>query len=141
MSDYKISRFLKEYRINKQLSQEEMGELLHVSRQVYARYENGSALPDLDTACRIASLLGVSVDYLLLGGEEARKKAFQSLPGDFQLLCETYRELNLQNTTNLEFMQRFLKFMKAEEEREKKEKRPAPRKRDSRGGNEGISAD
>lgn len=122
MGDYKIGRILKQYRDSKHWSQGDMAKQLHVSRQTYGRYEGGSQIPDLDTVCSMASLMNVSVDYLLLGSDEAQKKAFESLPKDFQLLCETYRDLNLQSTTNLEFMQRFLKFMKAEEEREKKKK-------------------
>lgn len=47
------------------LSQEELAEKLHVSRQTVSRWESGSALPDANNILQISALFGVTTDYLL----------------------------------------------------------------------------
>ena len=47
------------------LTQTEFGEKLNVTRQTVSRWEAGSVMPDIDKIGDIASILGVSCDYLL----------------------------------------------------------------------------
>lgn len=47
------------------LTQTELAESLNVTRQTVSRWEAGSIMPDIDKIADIASLLGVSCDYLL----------------------------------------------------------------------------
>ena len=47
------------------LTQTDFAEKLSVSRQTVSRWEAGSVFPDIDKITDIASLLGVSCDYLL----------------------------------------------------------------------------
>lgn len=47
------------------LSQEELADKLHVSRQAVSRWEVGSALPDASNLLQLSRLFGVSADYLL----------------------------------------------------------------------------
>ena len=47
------------------MTQIEFAERLSVTRQTVSRWEAGSALPDIDKIADIASILGVSCDYLL----------------------------------------------------------------------------
>lgn len=56
---------IKELRIKKGLTQQQVADALHISRQVYGFYENGKREPNIETLKRIASFFGVSVDYLL----------------------------------------------------------------------------
>ncbi|WP_129627447.1 helix-turn-helix domain-containing protein [Candidatus Oscillochloris fontis] len=52
-------------------------ELAHVymSRTQYSRIENGDALPSADELIVLRTILGVSFDWLLLGGEDGEKKS------------------------------------------------------------------
>ncbi len=52
-------------RRQKNLSQEQLAELLQVSRQAVSRWENGEVLPDAPNLLGISRLFGVSIDYLL----------------------------------------------------------------------------
>lgn len=52
-------------------SQEELAERLAVSRQAVSRWELGTAMPDAFNLLQLARLFGVTVDFLLCGGEEA----------------------------------------------------------------------
>lgn len=53
------------------LSQEQLADQLHVSRQAISKWENGSALPDIEKIIQIASILHVSLDELVLAKEPA----------------------------------------------------------------------
>mgnify|MGYP001187637283 CR=1 FL=1 len=56
---------LRELRINKKLTQQDMANHLGISRQGYAKYENDQSEPDYKTIKILASFFNVSADYLL----------------------------------------------------------------------------
>lgn len=62
----KFSENLKDYRMTNRLTQKELAHLLNVNRVSYARWENGSREPSMDTVKKIAKILNISVDDLLL---------------------------------------------------------------------------
>lgn len=47
------------------LSQEELADRIHVSRQTLSKYETGESLPDVEKCKRIADVFGVSLDDLV----------------------------------------------------------------------------
>lgn len=47
-------------------TQEQMGRMLHITRQSYCHYENVLREPNLDTLIRLADIFQVSLDTLLL---------------------------------------------------------------------------
>lgn len=46
-------------------SQEEISGKIGISRQAYAKWENGSTIPDIEKCKRIADIYGISIDSLL----------------------------------------------------------------------------
>lgn len=46
-------------------SQEEIAEKIDISRQAYAKWENGTTIPDIEKCMRLAALYGVTVDSLV----------------------------------------------------------------------------
>lgn len=56
---------LKELRLEKGLSQRELGKVLNVCNQTISFWETGSREPDLDTLLEIARYFEVTVDNLL----------------------------------------------------------------------------
>lgn len=56
------------------LSQQELAEQLHVSRQSISKWELGTAKPDLDNMIRLSELFGVSLDELVLGKTQNRQE-------------------------------------------------------------------
>jgi len=46
-------------------SQEKLAEKINISRQAYAKWENGTAIPDIEKCSRLARLYGVSIDSLM----------------------------------------------------------------------------
>lgn len=65
------------------LSQSKLGKALALSPATIGYYENGSRLPDIETAARIAQYFDVSADYLL-GLSDAK-----SVGQDMKIACET----------------------------------------------------
>ena len=56
-------------RRNQNLTQEQLAEKLGVTRQAVSRWESDTAYPETDKIIRMASLFGVTCDYLLGVGE------------------------------------------------------------------------
>ena len=60
-----IGKRIKDLRTQRKLSQQELGDLLGVTKVSVCGYENGSRTPSLDTFKVIADEFGVATDYLL----------------------------------------------------------------------------
>lgn len=56
---------LKDLRINKNLTQDELGKMLNVTKVSVCCYEKGKRTPSLDTLSDLSDVFGVSVDYFL----------------------------------------------------------------------------
>lgn len=50
-------------------SQEQVAEMLEVSRQAVSKWESGQGKPDVDNIIKLAEIYHVSADYILLGRE------------------------------------------------------------------------
>lgn len=61
-----FAKQLKKLRTDKGLSQEDIAQKIHVTRQAVSRWEAGSSVPDLETAVQLATLFDVSLDWLVL---------------------------------------------------------------------------
>lgn len=68
----KISRLRKE----NNYTQEQLAELLGVSRQSISKYESGLAYPETEKLIRLSELFDCSVDYLLKDYVETKKEVF-----------------------------------------------------------------
>ena len=55
------------YRLRKahHYTQQEISDLLNISRQAYSNYETSKRTPDLDSLMRLADIYGVSLDQLV----------------------------------------------------------------------------
>lgn len=66
----KTADTIKALRLEKNLTQDELGEKVHVSRQAVSRWENGETMPGVDTLKELSHVFGVTINRLL--GEPAR---------------------------------------------------------------------
>ena len=67
MDQKKVGGFLKVLRKEKELTQEQLAELLNVSNRTVSRWETGSNLPDLDLLIELADYYDVEIRELLSG--------------------------------------------------------------------------
>ena len=66
---------LQQLRKEKQMSQEDLGNLLLVSRQTVSLWENNQTVPTVDNLIRLKEIFGVSIDSILTGEEPIVKEA------------------------------------------------------------------
>lgn len=70
VSNKNIGAAIARLRIEKGLTQQQLAAILGVSHQAVSKWENGSALPDLDSLVDIAHLFGMTLDQLINNEEE-----------------------------------------------------------------------
>lgn len=56
---------IQELRKSKKMSQENLAELLNISRQAVAKWENGESYPDINNLIQLSNIFNISVDRLL----------------------------------------------------------------------------
>ena len=59
-----FAKRLKDLRIENNISQKQLGKEIGVSSTCIVRWEQGSRIPTLDAASKVAQFFGVSIDYL-----------------------------------------------------------------------------
>lgn len=67
MNQKKIGAFLRELRREKNLTQEQLAEILGVTNRSVSRWENGVNMPDFDLVIEIVNYFEVSIDEFLDG--------------------------------------------------------------------------
>lgn len=71
---------IKQLRINKGLTQEQLAEKMHVTGTYIVKIENSQRTGSIELAVELADCFGVSLDHLLLGRAYSDKKqAFQTV--------------------------------------------------------------
>lgn len=71
----RINNRIADLRIDHDLTQQQITDLLHCQREVYRRYEKGDRELPLWAAVRLAEYYNVSIDYLL--GLSSQKRHFR----------------------------------------------------------------
>lgn len=84
---------IKELRVTKGLTQEELGNILNVQKAAISKYENGRAEPSVDILRKMTSFFNVSSDYLLGISELVQPPAAPPLSPQEQDLLRKYRTL------------------------------------------------
>ena len=67
MSLLTIEERIQELRKGKGLSQEQIADVLGVSRQAVSKWESGQSLPEIEKLLSMSELFGVTIDYILKG--------------------------------------------------------------------------
>lgn len=80
MDQQKIGSFLKQLRLEHQLTQEKLAEAMCVTSRSVSRWENGVNLPDLPVLVQLADFYGVELRELLNG--ERKPDSMSSSPND-----------------------------------------------------------
>jgi len=80
---------LKELREENNMTQEQLGKLLNVTKQAISSYEKGENEPSLDTLVKIAEIFNVSLDYLF-----GRTKQKDNLYIQNEILINTLNDKN-----------------------------------------------
>lgn len=68
--EYDIGSKIKNARLEKKITQEQVAELLGVSRQTISNWENAKSYPDIISVIKMSECYDVSLDYLLKGEQK-----------------------------------------------------------------------
>lgn len=77
MDPKKIGSFIYELRKTKKLSQEELSQMIPISREAVSKWERGITIPNSETLVILSNIFNVSVDSLLLGEYTTKNKEEQ----------------------------------------------------------------
>ncbi|EGO2732892.1 helix-turn-helix domain-containing protein [Enterococcus faecalis] len=91
-----------ELRKKHNLTQEQLGDMLNVSKQAVGGWERGRTEPSVNVLINLSKIFGTSVDYLLGLNNENYSET--------NLLAETLNKL--MSTDDLNFVSLFIKFSK-----------------------------
>lgn len=69
-----IGDIIRKYRTNKNLTQEDLGKILFVTKQTISKWENGRSLPDLETTKKLIETLEIDPNEILGGTVQEVKK-------------------------------------------------------------------
>ena len=65
-----VSDSIKKLRKEKKLTQDQLAEQLHVTRQAVSNWDMGKTQPDVETLTQLAKIFGVSVERIIYGKEK-----------------------------------------------------------------------
>ena len=75
-----VGEKIQQLRKQNQLSQEELGQQLFVSRQTVSLWENNQTVPTIDNLIRLKEIFGISIDSILTGEEPPVNEATPIVP-------------------------------------------------------------
>ena len=73
------------------ISQEELANIIGVSRQAVQKWESGASQPNIDNLVAISEYFGVTLDYLLKGDEPGWEASDIPFEDTSQVVCAPYR--------------------------------------------------
>lgn len=100
-NEQSIGGRLQQLRNDKTLTQEELAEILHVSRQSVSKWELNKTLPDMEKLIQLSEMYQVSLDYIIKGDKGSEEqvllnkkdmKEYLELPDEERTLKEAKTE-------------------------------------------------
>ena len=87
-----LGKRIKELRKQNHLTQSELGSKLGVIKQTVSSWENGVSSPNNDTLANIASIFGVTTDYLLGNDASTTKQLIECRDISNRISCPIQRK-------------------------------------------------
>ena len=91
MANYELSNRIYELRMQKGLSQKELGAILGVSNKAVSKWETGTAIPKTETLIKLAEVFEISTEELLntvCKGEESQLTNIQDEKDKTEEICD-----------------------------------------------------
>ncbi len=83
-----IGQRIRQYRLLKSMTQEQLAQRLNLTPQAVSKWENGATMPDIQLLPELSVLLGVSIDALFSMTDDARFDRIESMLEDVRFLPE-----------------------------------------------------
>ena len=89
LSNKRVGMNIAKERAKRNMTQQQLAAVLNVSHQAVSKWENGMALPDLETLMNLSRLFGVTIEQLLSGGDD---RSEEETAFDPQLMWDGLKE-------------------------------------------------
>ena len=96
-----FSEKLKQLRIAKSLTQEELAEKLNVSRQAITKWESGDGIPDIENLKQLSILFNTTIDDLIKEEKEIIIKVKYSIETDLEIDHTKHFEIKISKIQEL----------------------------------------
>lgn len=84
---------LRELRLRRKISQEEVARHIGITRSAYSHYEINNRQPVYETLIKLAAYFDVSLDYII-GGAYSKAKGEQSITPDNREILSLFQHMN-----------------------------------------------
>ncbi|RED60362.1 helix-turn-helix domain-containing protein [Cohnella lupini] len=84
---------LRELRLRRKISQEEVARHIGITRSAYSHYEINNRQPVYETLIKLAAYFDVSLDYII-GGTHSKSKAEQGVTPDTREILSLFQHMN-----------------------------------------------
>ena len=108
----RIAENIKRLRQESQLTQAQLAERLGVSYQAISRWENETTYPDIELLPAIATLFGVTVDYLLGSTAEDQKESLMRGWDKFKTITDPHQRVTHLRMMHRDFPEDWYLFLK-----------------------------
>jgi len=72
-----FSQKIKEERLKNEMSQQQLGELLNISRQSISKWERGEGYPGIESLIKLSEVFDITIDELLKGDDHLKGKIIE----------------------------------------------------------------
>ena len=104
-----IGNKIKKLRQDKNWSQVQLAQKINVNKRFVSAYETNKSIPSAATLQKLSEVFGVSVDYLLSEGEQAKNLA--SVPITDKSLLEYFEEVQRMSDTDQQAVKTILEAL------------------------------
>ena len=79
MNMNKMAKFLKKLREDRGLTQEQLGEIINVSRSLISKWENGNKMPAVECLRALSKFYDITIDEIIFGERKTKENIISSI--------------------------------------------------------------
>ncbi len=97
MNIEKMAEFLKSLREDKDLTQDQLGDMLNVSRSLVSKWEHGTKIPAVDCLMALSKIYDITIDEIIYGERKNNKNAKDIENLSATIMNESKRRIDIAN--------------------------------------------
>lgn len=95
MNMNKMAKFLKKLREDRGLTQEQLGEIINVSRSLISKWENGNKMPAVECLQALSKFYDITIDEIIFGERKTKANALEIDSLSATIITDSRRKFNI----------------------------------------------
>ena len=91
----KMAKFLKKLREDRGLTQEQLGEIINVSRSLISKWENGNKMPAVECLQALSKFYDITIDEIIFGERKTKENALEIDSLSATIITDSHRKFDL----------------------------------------------